>query len=77
MKQGETPWELDQRLKCKIHEANMKLTNGHHRERFVASLLPHLRVVLSQQKITNHVEALEITMRFLETLMQDPTLWVH
>lgn len=46
MKLGETPWELDQRLKCKIHEANMNLTDGQHREWFVASLMPHLRVAL-------------------------------
>ena len=52
MKLGETPWELDQRLKCKIYEDNMNLTDRQHREWFVASLLPHLRVVLSQQKIT-------------------------
>lgn len=25
MKPGETPWDLDQRLKCMIHEANMNL----------------------------------------------------
>ena len=25
---GETTWELDQRLKCTIHEANMNLTDG-------------------------------------------------
>ena len=52
MKLGETPWELDQSLKCKICEANMNLTDGQHREWFVASLLPHLRVALSQQRIT-------------------------
>jgi len=51
MKPGETPGELDQRLKCKIYEANMNLTDGQHREWFVASLLPHLRVALSQQKL--------------------------
>ena len=28
MKHGETPWELDQRLKCKIPKANMNLTYG-------------------------------------------------
>ena len=28
MKLGKTPWELDQRLKCKIYEANMNLTDG-------------------------------------------------
>jgi len=47
MKPGETPWELDQRLKCKIYEANMNLTDGQHREWFVALPLPHIRVALS------------------------------
>lgn len=28
MKPGETHWELDQRLKFKIREANMKLMDG-------------------------------------------------
>ena len=74
---GETPWELDQRLKCTIREANMNLTNGQHREWFVASLLPHLRSVLSQQKITTQAEALDIAMRLHETLMQDPILQVQ
>jgi len=45
---GETPWELDQRLKCMIHEANMTLTDGQHREWFVALLMPNLRNTLSQ-----------------------------
>ena len=48
---GETPWELDQRLKCKIHEAIMNLMDGQRREWFVASFLPRLRVSLSQQNI--------------------------
>jgi len=50
-----------------ISEANMNLIDGQHRKWFVASLLPHLRSVLSQQKITTHVEALEISMRLHET----------
>ena len=77
MKPGETPWELDQRLKCKINEANMNLTYGQHCEWFVASLLPHLRVAVSQQKITTQVEALQIPMRLHETPMQDPNLGVQ
>jgi len=28
MRPSKTPWELDQRLKCKIFEANMNLTDG-------------------------------------------------
>lgn len=39
---SETPWELDQRLKCTIHEVNMTLIDGQHCEWFVALLTPHL-----------------------------------
>lgn len=77
MQPCETPWELDQRLKCTICEANMNLTYGKHREWFLASLLQHLRVALLQQKITTQVEALDISMRLHETLMQDPNLGVQ
>jgi len=73
---GETPWELDQRLECMIREGNMNLTDGQHRKWFVASLLPHLRSVLPQQKITTQVEVLDISMRLHETLMQDTNLGV-
>jgi len=45
------PWELDQRLKCQIQEANMQLTDSQHHKWFIALLLPHLRIALSQQKI--------------------------
>ena len=48
LKPSETPWDLGQRLKCTIHEANMNLTGEQHCEWFVASLLAHLRVGLSQ-----------------------------
>jgi len=77
MQPGETPWELDQSLKCTICKANMNLTEGQHREWFVASLLSQLRVALSQQKITTQVEALEIAMKLHETPMQDPNLGVQ
>ena len=77
MKPRETPWDLDQRLKCMIREANMNLTDRQRREWFVASLLPHLRVALSQQKIGTQAEALEIMMRLHETPIQDANLGVH
>jgi len=47
MTASETPWELDQILKCVIREANMQLTDSQHSEWFIASLLPHLRIALS------------------------------
>lgn len=77
MKLGEMPWELEQRLKCTIHEANMNLEDEQHCKWFLASLLPHLRFMLSQQKITTQVVALEIAMRMHETLMQDSKFGVH
>ena len=55
----------------------MNLTDGQHREWFVASLLPHLRVALSQQKIETQEEALEIAMMLHETPMQDVNLGVQ
>jgi len=73
---GETPWELVQRLKCMIREANMTLMNGQHREWFVSSLMSHLRNALLQQRLTTQAEALEITMSLHETPMQDPNLGV-
>lgn len=60
-----------------IHEDNMNLTDGQHHEWFVASLLPHLRVSLSQQKIGTQAKSLEIVMRLHETLMQDANLRVQ
>ena len=62
-----TPYELDLRLKCTICEANMTLIDGKPREWFVTSLMVHLRNALSQQRLTNQVEALEITMKLHET----------
>ena len=74
---GETPWDLEQRLKSTIREANMSLTDSQHRTWFVASLTPHLRTTLSQQNISTQAEALEIVMRLHETPIQDPGLGVQ
>ena len=70
----ETPWDLDQILKSKIHESNMMLMDVQHRAWFVASLTPHVRTTLSQQKISTQAEALEIVMRLHEAPIQD--LWL-
>ena len=71
------PWELDQRLKCNICEANMNLTDSQHHEWSVALLLPHLTFSLSQQKIGTQTEALEIAMRLHEIPIQDTCLGVQ
>ena len=41
----------------------------HHKERFTATLVPHIRKPLMQQKITNHSESLEITMKLEASLV--------
>jgi len=73
---GETLWDLDQRLKSTIHEANMTLTDAQHYTWLVASLTPHLRMTLSQQKISTQAEALETTMRLHEMPIKDLGLGV-
>lgn len=55
----------------------MNIMEIQHHEWFVASLLPHLRVSLSQQKIGTQVEELEITMRLHEKPIQDVSLGVQ
>lgn len=55
----------------------MKLTDAKYCGWFVASLTPHLRTTLSQQKISTQDEALETTMRLHETPIQDPGLGVQ
>ena len=67
---SKTPWELDQRLKGMIREAKMALTDGKHHAWFLASLTPHLRMALSQQKLSTQAEALEMEMRLHETPIQ-------
>lgn len=77
MMPGETPWDLDQRLKSTIREANMTLMDVQNCVWFVASLTPHLRMVLSQQKISTQAEEYETTMTLHETPLQDPGLGVQ
>ena len=74
---GKNPWDLDQRLKRKICEANMMLTHELHHTWFVASLTPHLRMSLSQKKLSTQAEALQMEMRLHETPIQDPELGVQ
>lgn len=49
----------------------MTITDAQHSDWYIAFLLPHLRVPLSQQKIGTQVEAVDITMRLEASLVQD------
>jgi len=72
----ETLWDLDQRLKSIICEANMTLTDAQHPAWFIASLTPYLKSTLSQQKISTQVEALEAAIQLHKTSIQEPGLGV-
>jgi hypothetical protein len=39
-----------------------------HREWFIARLLPHILVLITQKKVTNQEKAMEITMKLEATL---------
>ena len=55
----------------------MTLSDAKHYVWFVASLTPHLRTALSQQKISTQAKALETAMKLHETPIQDPRLGVQ
>ena len=55
----------------------MKILDTHHHHWFIASLLPHLRIPLSQQTIETQVEALDIAMRLHASPIQDMKLGVQ
>ena len=48
-------------------QVSFNIPPKHHKEWFIAMLLPHIRLPLTQQKITTQVESLEIAMK-LEAL---------
>lgn len=68
---NESVWDFDQRLKCLIQQANIRIMNNQHRHGYIALLLPHLRFPLTQNKIGTQVEAMEISMRLEASPMHD------
>lgn len=74
---NESSWEFDQRLKFLIRQANMNITDEQHKDWYIASLLPHLRLPLSQQKIETKAEAVEIVMRLEAFPVQDRNIGVQ
>lgn len=77
MRVDKTPWDFDQSLKCQIIQANMKISDSQHCNCFIASLLLHLRISLSYNKIAMQIEDLEIVMRLHTSTIQDMNLGVQ
>jgi len=55
----------------------MTITDTQHRDWYIASLLPHLRLPLSQQKIGTQAEVVEITMRLEASPVQGTNIGVQ
>jgi hypothetical protein len=68
-KVSEPVWEFDQRFKTLTGRLNFKIPDEKNKEWFIATLLPHIRVPLMQQKIASQSEALEIAMNLESTPM--------
>jgi len=70
-------WDFDQRLKYLLQQDNMQITNDQHKDWYIVSLLSHLRLPLSQQKIGTQSKALEIAMTLEASPIQDMNLGVQ
>ena len=48
---AETVWDFDQRFKTLMAKVSFQMSDVHHKEWFIATLLPHIRRPLMHQKI--------------------------
>ena len=65
----ELVWEFDQRFKTLTGHLSFQIPYEKNKEWFIASLLPHIKVPLMQQKIASQAKALEIAMKLESTPM--------
>jgi hypothetical protein len=70
-KVDEPLWDFDQRFKTLTGRLSFQIPDEQNKEWFIASLLPHIRVPLMQQKVALQAEALEITMKLESTPMRE------
>lgn len=74
---SESFWELDQRFKMLLGQANFQIHEEQHKEWFIASLLPHIKLTLTKQNISTQVEALEISMKLEASPVADTQVGVQ
>jgi hypothetical protein len=70
-KVAEPIWEFDQRFKTLTCHLHFHIPDEQNKEWFIASLLPHIRVPLMQQKIASQAETLEIALKLKSTPMAE------
>ena len=59
----ETVSDFDQKFKALIDQVSFVLPPEQHKEWFIATLLPHIRILLMEQKLNTQDEALEMAMK--------------
>jgi hypothetical protein len=59
--------EFNQRFKTLTGHLSFHIPDEQHKEWFIISLPPHIRVPLMQQKVTSQAEALDISMKLEAT----------
>lgn len=60
---GESTWDFNQRFKVLMGQVSFDISDAHHEDWFIVVLLPHIRVLLTQQKVATQAEALETAMK--------------
>jgi len=60
---GESTWDFDQQFKVLMGQVSFEISDAQHKEWFIAVLLPHIRVPLTQHNIKTQPNALENSMK--------------
>lgn len=58
----ETIWDCDQWFEILLEKLTFQIQDVQHREWFIVGLLPHIHILLTQQKVTTQLEAVKIAM---------------
>ena len=60
---NETVWDFDQIFKTLMERFGFEMSDVHHKEWFIATLVSHIKQPLMQHKIVTQSKALEIIMK--------------
>ena len=64
-------WEFDQKFKTLLSQVSFDIDTQQHKEWFKTALLPHIRLLLMQQKVASQVESLEIVMKLEASMIAE------
>jgi len=70
-KPTESVWEFDQKFKTLLDHLSFDIGPQQRKEWFIATLLPHIRLPLMQQKVVDQAEALEVAMKLEASPLQE------